>query len=145
MSLTHWFSHQHKPQNPRFSSTRTKERKLNPETQAIAHTIYIQLGGAGFSSMIGMIQPVLVKDDEEKAEVRATFRWRAKAKDGLNFLEVTLVMSGDYYRVQFGRIGKQEVTRQPIHEEVYADELNPLFEQITGLITIPPVVSCRIQ
>gem|GEM_PF-5061538 len=110
------------------------------ETQAIAHAIYVQLGGAGLSSMIGMIQPVLIKDDPEKVEVRVTFRWQAKAKDGLNFLEVTLVMARDTYPVQFGRIGKQEVTRQPIHEEVYADELNPLFEEITGLITIPPVV-----
>lgn len=114
---------------------------MNPETQAIAHAIYIQLGGAGFSSMIGMIQPVLVKDDTEKTEVRVTFRWRAKAKDGLNFMEVTLVMARDTYRVQFGRIGQKEVTRQPVHPEVYADELHPLFELTTGLITIPPVVS----
>jgi len=106
----------------------------------IAETIYQQLGGRGFSLMIGMVPQILVRSDEEKAEITATFRWKAHAKEGRNFMEVTLVLALDTYRVTFGRMSGGKWTRQDPVEDVYCEDLQPLFERMTGLVTIPPVV-----
>ena len=113
---------------------------MDNEIEQIAKQIYIQLGGQGFSGMIGMVSPILVREDRKKAEVTATFRWKAKALGGLNFMEVVLVLASDTYRVTFGRIHGNTVTRQKPIEDVYCEDLNPLFETTTGLATIPPVV-----
>jgi hypothetical protein len=113
---------------------------MDNEIEQIAKQIYIQLGGPGFSGMIGMVSPILVRDDRKKAEITAIFRWKAKALGGLNFMEVVLVLASDTYRVTFGRIHGGTVTRQKPIEDVYCEDLNPLFEQTTGLATIPPVV-----
>lgn len=111
----------------------------NDELQEIASTIYQQLGGAGFSMMIGMKSPILVSEDPKLCEVTATFLWKAHAKNGLNCLEVTLVLSSDTYRVAFGKIKNGSVVSRtkPI-EDVYCEDLHSLFQQATGLITIPP-------
>ncbi len=82
---------------------------MEDETTIIAKTIYIQLGGTGFSRMIGMLTPLLVSEDSDKAEVTATFRWRARSKGGVNLMAVTLVQALDTYRVQFGRIHGDQV------------------------------------
>ena len=113
---------------------------MDDRVRTIAETIYQQLGGKGFSMMIGMDFPILVSVDKKTGNVTAAFRWRAHAKDGLNLMEVTLDEGLDTYCVTFGSLRKGETKRQPMLEDVYCEDLQPLFEQTTGLVTIPPRV-----
>lgn len=114
---------------------------LRAEAIEIARTIFQQLGGRGFSLMIGMSAPIQVQDDIEHAEVSAYFQWKAPSLDGLQAMRVTLVLALDTYRVTFGRF--QASTFAPATtpiDDVYCEDLQPLFEKTTGLVTIPPVI-----
>lgn len=111
---------------------------MSDEVETIAHTILTQLGGAGFALMVGLINPVYAKEDKENAEISAFIRWRAKGNRNLNIMRVTLVLAKDTYRVTFGRVRGNKVMWSTTHDDVYCDDLVPLFESTTGLYTIPP-------
>lgn len=114
---------------------------IDTEDAQIANTIFQQLGGRGFSCMIGMITPILVQSDHEKAEVTALFRWKAKSREGIQAMTVTLVQALDTYRVTFGRpSAKGFIPLLGPFDDVYCEDLQPLFERSTGLTTIPPIV-----
>ena len=103
----------------------------------IVNTIFQQLGGQGFATMIGLITPVLFRIPCE-GEVTAIFQWKAKATGGLNLLEVTYCEGPDTYRVQFGKLRGSSITRQPAIDDVYCDMLAPMFRDTTGLEITPP-------
>jgi len=48
----------------------------------VAVTIFEQLGGVGFATMIGLITPIFVRV-EAPGEITAIFRWKAKSKGAL--------------------------------------------------------------
>jgi hypothetical protein len=96
------------------------------DPQGVARTILQQLGGAGrLVAMIGLKQ-ALTSDDG------VSLRWKAKAKDGINHVEITLA-SDDTYKMAFWKIrgGKTDMMREL--EDIYADRLVETFERETGL------------
>lgn len=103
----------------------------------VAVTIFEQLGGVGFATMIGLITPILVRV-EAPGEITATFQWKAKSKDALNLMEVTYLEGSDTYRVVFGRITCSGIIRHQPTEDVYCDMLAPLFRAATLLDIVPP-------
>jgi hypothetical protein len=113
---------------------------MTDATKTIAATIFQQLGGQGFARMIGLRSPILVRENKELCEITAVFQWKARAIDGVNFLEVTLVEALDTYRMVFGKVTGQKVIRQAPIEDVYCDQLQELFESRTGLIAELPRV-----
>lgn len=114
--------------------------KMNEHTKNIANTIFAQMGGNGFARMVGLVNPYLVRNDEEKAEITVTFRWKAKGKDGLNFVEVTLVEALDTYRMTFGRLTVKNIRHIDPIDDVYCDQLQSIFRDVTGLEPGLPVV-----
>ena len=122
-------------------SKESQEAADRSEVDRVCMEIYTQLGGGGFSKMIGMETPIYGMDDKKKAEISAIFRWKAKSKDGLNVMRVTLVLAKDTYRVSFGTVrGDTMNWKGQVFEDVYCEDLHPQFERVTGLITIPPRV-----
>lgn len=103
----------------------TDARSANRE---IARTILEQLGGRKFVAMTGA-QSFLVGDHS------VTFRLPAKggwAKHGINIVKVTL--NGlDLYDLEFKRLFKLEVKKVAEESGVYAEDLQKVFTEHTGL------------
>lgn len=93
---------------------------------SIAETIFAQMGGNRFVAMTGARDFVADVDS-------LTFRLRRNAK-GINCVRVTLQPS-DTYRMEFVRVGKQDLKVVVMHDDIYSDQLCACFEAETGLYT----------
>lgn len=93
----------------------------------VANTIVQQLGGERrLSAMIGA-------KDFVGDEVSVTFKWKAKAKNKANCLQVILDPD-DTYTLRFYKIGRGfDVSVIKEQSGVYADGLIRSFESATGL------------
>lgn len=97
--------------------------------QEIANTILAQLGGGRFLMITGSKQPVAVPNG---LRVRL-----AKNKTRANLLTITLT-ADDLYDVEFkyfavgAKITDVVVAK---HEGIFCDQLQDIFEEVTGLYT----------
>lgn len=62
----------------------------------------------------------------------AEFRWAARAKNGANFIKITLDPS-DTYTVEFWYRRGASMTYKGKFSDQYAEDLKPLFERETAL------------
>lgn len=93
----------------------------------IATTILSQLGGNRFLAMTGA-KPTMY------GERKLSFRL-PRAKKSINHLTVTL-RADDTYDMRFGTlIGSRPYAEKDRFEGVYADDLQRLFTEATGLYT----------
>lgn len=96
------------------------------ESMDVATTILAQMGGGGrLRAMIG------AKDFSGGGNV-LTFRWAARARNGANNIRITLEPS-DTYKVEFFSVRGRSVKSKGVFEDIYAEDLIPLFERETGL------------
>lgn len=95
----------------------------------IAKTILEQLGGGRFAAMTGAKKFTSINP---KGNIGGLyFRLPSNfAKNGINAVQIVLHPS-DTYIVTFLRTNKTIST----HEDIYCDDLVPLFERETGLYT----------
>ena len=96
----------------------------------VAKTILAQLGGGKFVAMTGASH---IFGDAD----RLTFALPGKpgfVKDRINHVEIILDPS-DTYRVHFRRVTPKGITPKGEFHDVYAEDLRPLFERVTGLAT----------
>lgn len=85
-----------------------------------------QLGGAGrLSMMIGA-------HTFTQSDRALTFKFKARAKDGINCVRITL-QADDCYRVEFIRLRGVDFWTKGDVEGVYNDSLKRLIESKTGL------------
>lgn len=100
--------------------------------QEIAHTILAQLGGRRFTSMTGA-KDLLAIESGLQFKLPARF-----AKDGINCVRIVLDPS-DTYTVEFGKITRRQGLPHyavlASYDETYCDQLEGLFEDVTGLKT----------
>lgn len=61
-----------------------------------------------------------------------SFKLPNNAKNGINYVAVTL-MPSDTYTVSFGRVWGRNYTIKSVHTDIYCDVLADLFERETGL------------
>lgn len=101
------------------------------EEKFIAESILAQLGGAQFCMMIGAKKPLLMLDRNNERLGGLTVGFRARAKDGIKSIRVELMMD-DTYRVSFYGMAPHFACKFT-KSNVYCDELQSLFEEITGL------------
>jgi hypothetical protein len=91
-----------------------------------AETTLIQLGGYGrLTAMFGATSFLLSGDV-------LYFRFKAKAKNGSNTIQVTLEPS-DTYTVEFFSVRAGKRAYKGVFTDVYADQLKGLIERETGL------------
>lgn len=72
----------------------------------------------------------LVAHDEQRGAL--SFRLPNNARDGINYVKVTLTVM-DTYTVEFGRVYGGKYTVKATHADIYCDVLADLFERVTGL------------
>lgn len=94
----------------------------------IANAILEQLGGGRFVVMTGA-RHLVSHADALSFKLPARF-----AKDGINYVKVTLTAADDY-RVEFFKLRGIKFSPVSKVEGVYADMLRGVFEQATGLYT----------
>ncbi len=98
----------------------------------VAETILEQLGGRRFIMMTGAKDLVSDKDS-----LRFKLPGGGFAKDGINFVQITLTPA-DTYTVTFSKKGRAPsftVTVVSEYTDVYNDNLRTVFETVTGLRT----------
>ena len=95
------------------------------EATTIATTIYAQLGGRRFAAMIGAKQVALAE-----RKVTVTF----PRSRGVNRLEVELD-NDDTYTVKFQYEHGVKLATKAEFANVYAADLQEMFEHVTGLYT----------
>ena len=108
-----------------------------PAEANVARTILEQLGGHGFSVMVGARDFVYYPN---AIKFRLPVRF---AKDGINCCHIQLEIS-DTYTVAFYRIGRApsfKVEKRAEHHDVYADNLRDVFRSATGLETRMPTIT----
>lgn len=93
----------------------------------IASTIFTQLGGNRFAAMVGMSTGTHGADS-------LAIRFKAKGRDGINAVRVTLDAS-DTYTVKYFKIRGANVAEIREESGIYADMLRASFEDATGLAT----------
>lgn len=91
----------------------------------VANTILAQLGGNKFLAMTGAKN--LVGGDD-------TLRFKIPLSNGINHVSITLDCD-DTYRITFGKFRKLELRIVHSQGTVYADQLQTLFTDQTGLDT----------
>jgi hypothetical protein len=92
----------------------------------IAQTILEQLGGRRFIAMTGA-RDFLDCGNALKFRIPGNI-----AQKRINLVMITLNGS-DLYDVEFGRLWKMNYKPVEKHDDVYFDELQPLFTQVTGM------------
>ena len=93
-------------------------------SMAIAETILRQMGGTGrLSVMVGAYQFVALEDGVK-------FRFKGSKKANLVMVKLT---ARDTYDVEFFKMAKFDYKQIAVVEDVYADQLRRVFEQMTGL------------
>lgn len=100
------------------------------QTLEVATTILAQLGGMGrLRAMLGAHSFTGGKD-------RLTFKFKAKAQNGINAI-VVILDSHDTYTVEFWawktRNGMKNFERAGCVDDVYCDRLRSVIETMTGL------------
>ena len=96
------------------------------EGTSVAHTILSQLGGMKFVRMTGAKNII---DGGKYLSFKLP-----KAKDGINFVRITLRAS-DTYDVEFGRSQTLKYDVKKKLTNIYADQLQDIFTKYTGLYT----------
>jgi len=102
------------------------------DVKQIAETIYRQFGGRRAAAMIGMYAVGYRKNKDGNAE----FSFKFKAGRKANYCAIVLTPDDLYdmviERVSLRQAGmhRREVAR---HEGIFFDQLQPLFEDATGL------------
>ena len=109
----------------------------------VANTIRQQLGGNRFDCMTGA-RLHLAHPAENGNRGALSFHLPRGAKDGINYVKITL-MGSDTYTVEFIKIGprpslkqmmagkEQTITTVKKLEDIYADQLPTVFSRVTGL------------
>jgi len=97
--------------------------------KAIATEIYSQFGGNRAGAMIGMYNQAY---DGSAASPNFSSRFKATAKNGINHVKIELTAMDDY-TVKFGKIRGTDFKVVKTVEGVYADMLQDVFENETGL------------
>lgn len=103
---------------------------LSDAALTIATTIMNQLGGKKFTAMTGANNHVF--DDKTNT---LSFRLPSRfAKDGINYVSITLTPMDDY-TVKFKKIWGTKVKDIKEIKTVYCDMLQEVFTETTGLYT----------
>jgi hypothetical protein len=102
----------------------TENDKLASENQQIAQTILEQFGGRRLAVMTGAFNFYAI-------ERGLQFQLKHGAKDSINKVRIVLTYSDDY-TVTFYKGAGVEVA---LVDGIYADQLQDIFEQYTGLFT----------
>lgn len=105
----------------------SKEMVYTSEHKEVASTILEQLGGSMALAMIGAIN--IVQVDEECGGVSFKFFGCRK----MNHCKIVLT-SNDTYRMTFYKITRRDLKKQFVQDELYWDDLRPVFMAETGLI-----------
>lgn len=96
----------------------------------VAQTILEQLGGKKFIVMTGA-RNFWADGDTLCLKLPSTPHF---VKDGINYVRITLTAMDDY-TVEFSKVRGLKVTEVAKREGVYADMLQAIFEEQTGLRT----------
>ncbi len=97
--------------------------------KAIATEIYRQFGGNKAKVMIGMYNQAY---DGSANNPNFSFRFKAKSNKGINYVKIELTVMDDYI-VTFGKIRGTDYKVIETMEGIYADQLQEVFEDVTGL------------
>lgn len=95
----------------------------------IAQTILSQLGGNRFIAMTGA-KNLVNHGDALSFKLPARF-----ARDGINCVKVSYDEGRDLYDLSFDRLHGAKLTHKAAIEGAYADDLQRLFTETTGLDT----------
>ena len=104
-----------------------RKRKANPMPNRVTETIYQQLGGNRFAMMTGAKNFVAYPDLLEFSIPRNA--------SSANRVRVFYEPSSDLYTLTFNRTSGLKSSEIARFEDVYADQLQPLFTQVTGMYT----------
>lgn len=102
--------------------------------KTIAHTIRQQLGRS-FGMMTGAKNHVYGETDGNAWLEFAIGRGAKCGGKTVNRVRITYVAGRDTYDVRFGYVRKYDFTVRTTVEDVYADQLCPVFEANTGMYT----------
>ncbi len=99
----------------------------------IVQTIYAQLGGRKFTTMTGAKLSYTINNKQQPV-LRCRLPTNIKITKNINLILITYNIGLDLYEYTFINT-KQKAENQIIKQidEVYAEDLIPLFEQETGL------------
>ena len=115
---------QHKDHGGMMYLRRVNESK---DPKAIAATIEKQLGGASrLTAMVGAYNRAFDSDGSYQ------FRIKAKAKDGINYIKITL-NPNDLYNIEYGKIRGMDFKVLETQTDVYVDDMVRNIEERTGL------------
>jgi len=98
----------------------------------VAETILQQLGGNKFRAMVG--PKYLGKGKDEKGNEYLSFRL-PKSYNRINYVKVTYNRGKDTYDMEFGLVKKYDYKLVWEIEGVYAEDLQRIFTEKTGLDT----------
>lgn len=104
-----------------------RKRKANPMPNRVTETIYQQLGGNRFAMMTGAKNFVAYPDLLEFSIPRNA--------SSANRVRVFYEPGSDLYTLTFNRTSGLKSSEIARFDDVYADQLQPLFTQVTGLYT----------
>jgi hypothetical protein len=91
-----------------------------------AETIIQQLGGFGkLQAMVGAINFIYSNNDKYIA-----FKFKGSKK--VNYVKITL-NGKDLYDIEFKKLWGNKIKDIDSYNDVYAENLKPLFEKVTGL------------
>ena len=96
------------------------------ETMTVAQEILSQLGGGRFVVMTGA-KCIAGTANGLRFKLPARF-----AKDGINFVSITLTANDDY-SIEYGKLWGMKYRVITTQEDVYADTLRASFTEATGL------------
>ena len=97
----------------------------------VAQTILTQMG-RGRPNALAVMTGAKHLMAHNEARGALSFKLPNNAKDGINYVKVTLEAS-DTYTVEFGRVWGKTYTVKSTHTDIYCDVLADLFERQTGL------------
>lgn len=104
----------------------TQSETIEQGPPSVAEIIYQQLGGGQFRAMTGSKSFIAYPD----ALVFAIPPNKSAARK----VRITL-LSSDTYRMEFFRQMKIDPIKDLTHEDVYFDQLQEIFTQVTGFFT----------
>ena len=99
------------------------------DAKQVAETIHAQLGGHKFDTMIG------AKYQSYDDNGNYSFRFNAKAINRSNYCKIEYNYSNDDYTMIFGRISGSDYKVLDTIEGLYAEDLERVFSETTGLST----------
>jgi|AntRauTorcE11897_2_1112592.scaffolds.fasta_scaffold129682_1 hypothetical protein len=102
---------------------------FNEET--VKNMVAIMGGTRRLALMIGAKN--FAKGDMETDNPFFSFKFKAKAHDGINYFKIRYNAGLDLFDVEFGRIWGHKYTVKKEVEGVYVDMVREIFEDTTGL------------